>query len=164
MDHSRFKVFRWDHSQGHLHVAPLVKKVVIGQLLGWTMAWRAVQHLHQAMNDVAVDIVSFTSSDAESDMATSTFKCTLQNTLGGLDEGHECNAGDAEAGSSTVGALGSGSTREAKLTKLVETLKGRLESLRGENAQLEELLLAADNRASGTVLSPLPAQDPTCQP
>lgn len=62
------------------------------------------------------------------------------------------SAGEAEAAGSSTGPSGSNSTREGKLAKLVETLKGRLEVLRGENAQLEELLLAADNRASGVAL------------
>ena len=62
------------------------------------------------------------------------------------------NAGGAEAGpGGSAGAPGSSSAREVKLAKLVETLKGRLEVLRGENKQLEELLQAADNRASGAL-------------
>lgn len=64
-------------------------------------------------------------------------------------ESHCDVIGEAEAAGSSPGPSSSSSTREAKLAKLVETLKGRLEVLRGENAQLEELLLAADNRASG---------------
>ncbi len=60
------------------------------------------------------------------------------------------HAGEPEAANAIVsGAAGASSTRETKLAKLVETLKGRLEVLRGENKQLEELLQAADNRASG---------------
>ncbi|KAK9832275.1 hypothetical protein WJX74_005187 [Apatococcus lobatus] len=59
------------------------------------------------------------------------------------------STGEDDAMASSTAPPASVSTREAKLAKLVDTLKGRLEALRGENKQLEELLLAADNRASG---------------
>jgi hypothetical protein len=41
--------------------------------------------------------------------------------------------------------------------RVADALRGRLERLRGENAQLEELLRAADARASGAPAPAAPA-------
>jgi len=50
-----------------------------------------------------------------------------------------CDAGSEE------GAAG----REALLSRLVEQLKGRLQALKEENQQLEDMLHQSDSRASG---------------
>mmetsp|Transcript_34977 Transcript_34977/g.82937 ORF Transcript_34977/g.82937 Transcript_34977/m.82937 type:complete len:811 (+) Transcript_34977:165-2597(+) len=44
---------------------------------------------------------------------------------------------------------GSGTSREARLQRVCDKLRERLEELKGENQQLEELLLQADARATG---------------
>ncbi len=46
------------------------------------------------------------------------------------------------------GAAG-GAGREALLSRLVEQLKGRLQALKEENQQLEDMLHQSDGRASG---------------
>ena len=43
--------------------------------------------------------------------------------------------------------------REARLARMVENLKRRLEQLKAENEQLEEMLRQADARVSGTLLT-----------
>ena len=58
-------------------------------------------------------------------------------------------AGDGEGGSQSQGG---GAGREALLGRLVEQLKGRLQSLREENQQLEDMLHQSDARASGLLL------------
>ena len=45
--------------------------------------------------------------------------------------------------------------REMRLAKMVENLKRRLEQLKSENEQLEELLRQADARVSGATLRPV---------
>ncbi|KAK9825360.1 hypothetical protein WJX81_003665 [Elliptochloris bilobata] len=54
-------------------------------------------------------------------------------------------AGDAVEG----GEAGGPAAREARAVRLADALRGRLEQLRGENAQLEELLRQAESRATG---------------
>ena len=48
--------------------------------------------------------------------------------------------------------------REMRLAKMVENLKRRLEQLKSENEQLEELLRQADARVSGTTPASLVIQ------
>jgi len=50
-----------------------------------------------------------------------------------------CDAGSEEGGAG----------REALLSRLVEQLKGRLQALKEENQQLEDMLHQSDSRASG---------------
>ena len=47
-----------------------------------------------------------------------------------------------------------GRFREARLVKMVESLKRRLEQLKAENEELEELLRLADVSVKGGALSP----------
>ena len=51
-----------------------------------------------------------------------------------------------------------GRVREARLVKMVESLKRRLEQLKGENEQLEEMLRQADARVSGLPIKILSLQ------
>jgi chromosome segregation ATPase len=60
-------------------------------------------------------------------------------------------ADPAAAASSSAAAAASGgnaSAKEAQLTRLVETLRKRLEVVRGENQQLEDMLHEAEQRSS----------------
>lgn len=61
---------------------------------------------------------------------------------GNLYAGAVAGAEETQAGSGAAG-------REALLSRLVEQLKGRLQSLKEENQQLEEMLHQSDARASG---------------
>lgn len=54
-------------------------------------------------------------------------------------------AGDAGEG----GEAGGAAPREARAVRVADALRARLDQLRGENAQLEELLRQADARVSG---------------
>lgn len=59
---------------------------------------------------------------------------------------------EGQTGAGAAAAAASGPAgREALLSRLVEQLKGRLQSLREENQQLEDMLHQSDARASGVV-------------
>ena len=71
------------------------------------------------------------------------------------DQGNDCSlilAGTETGSTADLGkALQEAMTREALLVKLTDQLRSRLAAYKQENAQLEELLHQADQRASGTV-------------
>ena len=68
------------------------------------------------------------------------------NTIGLLQEQSvTCNAGSASEATA-------GPDREVLLTRLVEQLKGRLQTYKEENQQLEEMLHQSDARASSELL------------
>ena len=67
------------------------------------------------------------------------------HNLSHCSEVEAVGAGEEEPQTSTNAA-----GREARLSRLVEQLKGRLQSLREENQQLEEMLHQSDARASST--------------
>lgn len=55
------------------------------------------------------------------------------------------------AGEEESQASANAAGREARLSRLVEQLKGRLQTLREENQQLEEMLHQSDARASSAL-------------
>jgi hypothetical protein len=69
--------------------------------------------------------------------------------------GLDAAARAADAGTSEDDGGGGHRAREARLVKMVDNLKRRLEQCRAENAQLEEMLRHADARACG-MPAPMP--------